>query len=148
MIAIRNFECGDAEALQLAVYTERSVKEIEEKINRWNVKQFNGKYSETFAVLQDETLVGEIFLYQHTSEVVSIGPEIFPAYRKKGIGKMAMKLALDFAKEKGFKIVFQQIRVDNAASIALHTALGFETNGLTFTSRKGSEVAFYLKSLL
>ena len=148
MITIRNFECGDAAALQLAVYTERSVEEIEEMISQWNVKQFNGKYSEKLAVLQDETLVGELFLYQHTSEVISIGPEVFPAHRKKGIGKMAMKLALDFAKEKGFKIVSQQIRVDNMASIALHTALGFETNGLTYISPKGSEVAFYLKSLL
>ena len=49
MITIRNFECGDAAALQLAVYTERSVEEIEEMINRWNVKQFNGKYSEKLA---------------------------------------------------------------------------------------------------
>lgn len=148
MIAIRNFECSDAVALQLTTYPKRSIQEIEKTIEEWNLKQFNGKYSETLAVLQDETLVGIIFLYQHTSEAISIGPEIFPEYRKRGIGKKAMELALNFVKEKGFKIVSQQIRVDNTASIALHTALGFETNGLIYTSRKGSEVVFYLKSLL
>ena len=54
MITIRNFECGDAAALQLAVYTERSVEEIEKMINQWNVKQFNGKYSEKLAVLLEQ----------------------------------------------------------------------------------------------
>ena len=148
MTSLRNFERSDAPALRAASYPEKSVTEVENLINEWSVQQFNGKYSEKLAVLQDGLLVGAMFLYQHTSEVISIGPEIFPAYRKRGIGREALSKACDFARSKGYKIVLQQIRIDNVASIALHTSLGFETNGLTYISRKGSEVAFYLKSLL
>ena len=54
----------------------------------------------------------------------------------------------ELSKEKGFKIVSQQIRTDNVASIALHSSLGFETNGLVYTNSKGNEVAVYLKSLV
>ena len=52
------------------------------------------------------------------------------------------------AKEKGYKIVSQQIRVSNAASIALHKSLGFETNDIIYTNAKGNQVSIYLKSLV
>ena len=58
------------------------------------------------------------------------------------------KLLTKVAKEKGYKIVFQQIRTNNVASIALHSSLGFETNGLIYTNAKGNQVAIYLKSLI
>ena len=64
---------------------------------------------------------------------MSIGPEVFGEYRRKGFAKEAMICACEMAKEKGFKIVSQQIRTNNAASIALHLSLGFETNELVFT---------------
>ena len=142
MTSLRNFERSDAPALRAASYPEKSVTEVENLINEWSAQQFNGKYSEKLAVLQDGLLVGAMFLYQHTSEVISIGPEIFPAYRKRGIGKEALSKACDFARSKGYKIVLQQIRIDNVASIALHTSLGFETNGLTYISRKGARLHF------
>jgi L-amino acid N-acyltransferase YncA len=59
-----------------------------------------------------------------------------------------MICACQIAKEKGFKIVSQQIRVNNIASIALHSSLGFETNGVPLTNAKGKQVFIYLKSLV
>lgn len=147
MITLRNFTKEDALDLQKQ-HSDLSVKQIENMICEWNQKQFNHKYSEMFAILFDKNIVGMISLYQHSSEVISIGPEIFESYRKKGFAKEAMACACSIAKEKGYKIVSQQIRTNNAASIALHLSLGFETNGLTYTSAKGSQVAIYLKCLI
>ena len=58
-----------------------------------------------------------------------------------------MIYACDIAKEKGYKIVSQQIRINNMASIALHSSLGFETNGLIYTNAKGNQVLTYSKHL-
>ena len=148
MIVLRNFTKADAFALQRIKHPNLSIEQIEALIHEWNQKQVNGKYFEMFAILLDENIVGTISLYQHSAEVISIGPEIFKAYRQKGLAKEAMICACTKAKEKGYKIVFQQIRTNNVASIALNSSLGFETNGLTYTNAKGNQVAIYLKSLI
>ena len=147
MIVLRNFTNADAFALQRINHPNLSIEQIEALIHEWNLKQVNSKYFEMFAILLDENIVGTISLYQHSAEVISIGPEIFKPYRQKGLAKEAMICACTKAKEKGYKIVFQQIRTNNVASIALHSSLGFETNGLTYTNAKGNQVAIYLKSL-
>ena len=148
MIILRNFIKEDAWNLQRIRYPDLSVEQIETLIYEWNQKRVNDKYFEMFAVLFDKNIVGMLSLYQHSSNVVSIGPEIFEAYRKKGFAKEAMAQACTIAKEKGYKIVSQQIRTNNTASLALHSALGFETNGLTYTNAKGNQVSIYLKSLI
>lgn len=148
MIVLRNFTKADAFALQRIKHPNLSIEQIEALIHEWNLKQVNSKYFEMFAILLDENIVGTISLYQHSAEVISIGPEIFKPYRQKGLAKEAMICACTKAKEKGYKIVFQQIRTNNVASIALHSSLGFETNGLTYTNAKGNRVAIHLKSLI
>jgi RimJ/RimL family protein N-acetyltransferase len=147
MIALRNFVKEDASSLQKE-YADMSVKEIEDMICEWNKKQINDKYFEMFAIIFDKKIVGAISLYQHSSEVISIGPEIFELYRKNGFANKAMTHACKIAREKGYKIVSQQIRTNNTASIALHLSLGFETNGLIYTNKKGNQVAIYLKCLI
>ena len=148
MIHLTNFKKEDASELQQYGYLDLSTAQVEALICDWNKKQFNGKYFEMFAIVSDEKIVGTVSLYQHSSEVVSIGPEIFYEYRKKGFAKEAMICACEIAKEKGFKIVSQQIRINNAASIALHRSLGFETNELVYINAKGNQVTIYLKCLL
>ena len=148
MILLRNLKKEDASELQEYVYSDLSTEQVEALICDWDKKQFNGKYFEMYAIVSDEKIVGTISLYQHSSEVISIGPEIFCEYRRKGFAKEAMICACQMAKEKGFKIVSQQIRTNNAASIALHRSLGFETSELVFTNAKGNQVYIYLKSLI
>ena len=147
MILLRNLKKEDASELQKYVYSDLSTEQVEALICEWYKKQFNGKYFEMYAIVSDEKIVGTISLYQHSSEVISIGPEIFCEYRRKGFAKEAMIGACQLAKEKGFKIVLQQIRTNNVASIALHCLLGFETDELVFTNAKGNQVYIYLKSL-
>jgi len=148
MILLRNPKKEDASELQEYGFPDLSTEQVEALICDWGKKQFNGKYFEMYAIVSDEKIVGTISLYQHSSEVVSIGPEVFCEYRKKGFAKEAMICACQMAKEKGFKIVSQQIRTNNAASIALHCSLGFETSGHIFTNAKGNQVSIYLKSLI
>ena len=148
MIFLRNLKIEDASELQKYGYSGMSVEQVEALICDWGQKQFDGKYFEMFAVVSDGKIVGMVSLYQHSSEVISIGPEIFCGYRRKGFAKKALSLACQIAKEKGFEMVFQQIRIDNPASIALHRSLGFETNGNVFSNAKGNQVAIYLKSLI
>lgn len=148
MVVLRNFIKDDALILQANAFRDMSVEQIENLICEWNQKTVNSKYFEMFAIVVDKIIIGTISLYEHSGEVISIGPEVFKLYRQKGYAKEAMIYALNIAKEKGYKIVSQQIRTNNAASIALHSSLGFETNGLIYTSAKGNEVAIYLKSLV
>lgn len=147
MVTLRSFSADDAAILQKGQYASMSIAEIQGMISEWNKGEFQGKSFEMFAVLEDGQLAGAISLYQHSKSAVSIGPEIFPAFRRRGIGKQAMRLALDIAKDRGYKIVSQQVRTNNAPSIALHERLGFETDGYVYTNKHGNEVVIYLKAL-
>lgn len=148
MVVLRNFEKEDAFALHKNRYADTSVAHVQDLIGAWNIKQVNNKYFEMFGIWCGEKMVGTVSLYQLSTEVISIGPEIFCDYRRNGFAKEAMMYACEIAKEKGYRIVSQQIRTDNDASIALHTSLGFETDGLIYTNAKGSQVSVYLKCLV
>ena len=149
MITLRNFRKNDIVLLQqISGYSDLSAAQIETLMDSWNQKQFNSRFFEMYAIVSDDQIVGTISLYQQSAEVISIGPEIFVGYRRNGFAKEAMMRACQIAKEKGYKIVSQQIRIDNTASIALHASIGFETNGLIYTNAKGNQVSIYLKCLL
>lgn len=147
MIWLRNFVNDDAEEFQRKQGSNIPLDEIREMFTKWNKKVHEGDYFEVFAVMRDDELAGMISLYQLSRSVVSCGPEVFDNYRKQGVGREAMLLAMDAAKSMGYKIVSQQIGRNNAASIALHSSLGFETDGYVYRNRKGNEVLIYLRSL-
>ena len=92
-----------------------------------NNDSFQGKYFEMFAVLNEETIVGSISLFQHSRSVASIGVEIYESYRRSGFAFEAMLLLMEHAKNLGYKIIQDQVRTDNAASIRLHEKLSFES---------------------
>ena len=148
MISLRSFCREDASVLSRLGYAGASVTQAEALIDAWNQKEYNNRYFEMFAIHSDSETVGLISLYQHTDAVVSIGPEVFAPYQKRGYASEAMRLACDIAAEKGYKIVSQQIRCDNAASLALHRKLGFASDGTVYINPKGNRVSIYLKSLV
>lgn len=147
MISLRNFTNDDAEVFQQKQRMNVSLDEIKAMFVKWGEKAYAGKYFEMFAVIKDGEIVGSISLYQLSKSVVSCGPEVFEAYRKQGIGSEAMLLAMDIAKNMGYKLVSQQIGQNNAASIALHNKLGFETDEYIYRNKKGNEVLIYVKPL-
>lgn len=148
MIELRNFRDSDAEMFREKHSKHRPMDEIRDLFRKWNEKEYKEKYFEMFAIVKNEEMVGCISLYQHSENVISCGPEIFDAYQRQGVAKEAMSLTMDIAKSKGYKVVLQQIRADNVASIALHNSLGFETDGYVYRNKKGNEVLIYLKSLV
>ncbi len=106
-----------------------------------------GRFFEMYAVVDGDAIVGYISLYEHSANVVSIGPEIFPEYKRREYGFSAMEKAINTAAEMGYKIVSQQVRVNNTASRRLHEKSGFETDGYVYKNRHGNEVLIYLKLL-
>ena len=100
-----------------------------------------------FAVVNDADVIGSISLFEHSPSVASIGVEIFANHRRKGYAADAMRLLLKYAMEKGYRIIQQQIRTNNAASLSLHEKLGFETDGYVYVNRKGHDIILYLKAL-
>ena len=147
MVTLRNITYDDMVVLQKHRYQNMTYEEIQKMISQWNQKEYQGKYFEMFAIVVSIDLVGTISLFEHSESVISCGPEVFQCYRKNGFGKEAMILAIQIAKEKGYKIVLQQIRKNNEASIALHRSIGFESNEYAYVNKKGNEVFVYLKAL-
>ena len=112
------------------------IKAIEKMIGDWNSLDYHGKYFEMFAIVRDEKVVGTLSLYEHSKSVVCIGIELFLGSCGKGYGTAAMSKALDICREKGYKIVYQQVRADNLASINLHRKIGFETDNYVYKNHK------------
>ena len=147
MITLRHFTENDAELLQAHQLYGKSKEDILSLINEWKSKSYNGKYFEMLAVVNDGTVVGSISLYEHSRGVASIGVEIFADQRRHGYATDAMRLLLTHARERGYRIIQQQVRIGNLPSIRLHENLGFETDGYVYVNRKGHDIILYLKAL-
>ena len=147
MVKLRSFTAADAEVLRQDKYYNMSIEEINNMIFDWNKLEFQNKYFEMFAVVDDNKIVGEISLYELSDSVVSIGLEIFLNFRRRGFGKQAATLALQICKSKGYKIVCNQVLSDNAPSIALNKSLGLETDMYRYKNQKDKEVYLFLKSI-
>ncbi len=65
----------------------------------------------------------------------------------KGFAFDAMVQMLEYAAKKGYKIILDQVRKDNLASIRLHKKLGFESDGYVYLNEKNIDVLLYLKLL-
>lgn len=147
MVTLRHFGGEDAGALRRSLYSGMMEDEVRSLIDGWNSLEYRGRYFEMFAVVEDGELAGTVSLWRRSESAVSVGPEVLPRYRGRGVGRAAMLAAMEKARERGYKLALQQVRRDNAASTALHKSLGFETDGYTYLNKKGSEVLIYIKLL-
>ncbi|MBR5094695.1 MAG: GNAT family N-acetyltransferase [Oscillospiraceae bacterium] len=147
MVGLRQFRPEDAALIRRWEHPDLSLEEIVETIAAWNAGSHQGRPFEMFAVVAEGRIVGRISLLGLSPSLVSLGPEIWPEERRKGYGRAAMVLLMERAAEKGYRIVLQQVRRDNAASVALHEGLGFESDGYGYRNRWDREVVLYLKAL-
>ncbi|MBR3078013.1 MAG: GNAT family N-acetyltransferase [Oscillospiraceae bacterium] len=147
MITIRTFTREDAETVRQILYPDLSLTAVSELIDEWNSGLCRGRAFEIFAVLSDERLIGTVSLYEHSEHTASLGAELIPEERGKGAAAEALSHLMRYAAEKGYRILLDQVRRDNAASIRLHEKLGFETDGYGYRNQKGREVVLYLKPL-
>ena len=144
MIGIRHFTEHDAEIIRQKQYPEASITDIREMISEWEAHTHQGRYFEMFAITADNTVAGSVSLYEHSKSVASIGVEVFPDERGKGYAAEGMRLMMKHAGDLGYRVIQDQVRTDNPASIALHNRLGFETDGYVFKNAKGKDVLLYL----
>lgn len=147
MILLRHFTEDDAETIRKKQWPDLSIEEIEAIIYDWKTLEYKGKYFEMMAIVADDAVVGNISLMEHSRSIVSLGVEVYLDERSKGYATAAMKQAFMLATERGYKIIQDQVRVDNKPSIALHERCGFETDGYVFINKKGKEVCIYTSAL-
>ena len=104
-----------------------STEQVEALICDWDKKQFNGKYFEMYAIVADEKIVGTISLYQHSSEVVSIGPDVFCKFRRKGFAKEAAKAVRDWVfLNTQYDIIYSYMKYTNVGSYSTAIANGMQ----------------------
>ncbi len=147
MLILKDIEVANINELQINLYKNKSATELEKYIEVWKTKTVNGKYFEMLGIFNEKTLVGIFSLAEHTNSSVSLGIEIFENYRKLGYGYNALRLGLEKAREKGFKMTVNQVRTDNQASLALCKKCGLETDFYEYANKKGNKVYLLVKSL-
>ena len=148
MVRIRHFTTEDAETIKKRQYPDMTVDEIERMIADWNSGVFEGRRFEIFAVTEDGRIAGCASIKECSKSVASLGIEIFTEERGKRIASNAMPLLLEAAKQAVYRTVLDQVRTDNTASIRLHEAFGFETDGYAYRNKHDREVILYLKLLV
>ena len=146
MLTLRKFEAMDTELV--ASRFNLNPDGAKDLINEWNMQTFNGKHFEMFAIINNDTVVGMISMYEHSKSVISIGPEIFEEYRRQGFAKSAMEKVISIAQRKQYAIVLQHVRINNEASIKLHESLNFEKDNSIYKNKRGNDIYLYLKCIL
>ena len=146
MLTLRKFEVMDTEII--ASRLNLDLDGAKNLINEWNTHIFNGNYFEMFAIINNDTVVGMISMYEHSKSVISIGPEIFEEYRRQGFAKSAMEKVISIAQRKQYAIVLQHVRINNEASIKLHESLNFEKDNSIYKNKRGNDIYLYLKCIL
>lgn len=82
-----------------------------------------------FFIYEGGSHAGGITVHSITGKCFSYGIAIAREKRNRGVAKAALPLLFDMMKVRGFSRAIVQIAVDNTASLALHTSLGFEETG-------------------
>ena len=148
MVNLRHFTSEDADIIQSEMYPDLSSDEIMRVLADWSELQYQGKYFEMFAIESEGRIVGSISLFAKSIHVASVGIEVFPDERRKGFAAEAMALISRIARERGYEVLLDQIRTDNAASLSLHKKLGFEDCNVLYRNSKGNEVVQYIKIIV
>ncbi len=146
IVTLRALTPDDREVL-VACNQAASLEEAERLIGEWSKQCFAEKPFEMLLVTVGDDAVGMISLWERSRQIVSIGPEIFPPFRRRGYGKAAFAACMTLARERGYGLVVQQIRTNNEASLRLHESLGFETDGNILRNRHDNPVFIYIKML-
>ena len=147
MVTIRKFTRDDAAPLQQSLYPDMTLSGISEMIDAWNTCVYRGRYFEMFAILSDERVVGCVSLYEHSKNVASLGAEVILEERHKGTASQAVSRLMRYAAEKQYRVILDQVRRDNTASIRLHEKLGFESDGYVYRNQRDQEIVLYLKPI-
>lgn len=123
------------------------IPQIEKMIGQWNLREYQGCFFLMLAILVDEELAGTVSLLEQNGDTVSLGIEVIPSMRGRGVGTAAGSMALENAGRLGYHTAISQVRKDNEASIRLHQKLRF-TQAEEAVNRRGIPVLWYRKRLM
>lgn len=116
---IRHFEIKDIKDLKKYRYPDKSDLEILSMINEWNKCGCSGRYFEMFTIVNGGQSVGEISIYEHNDDTVSVGLHVFEPFRRKGFGSKGLKYAIKRAKELEYSFAISLIEKNNLPAIKL-----------------------------
>lgn len=139
---LRHFELTDIKDLQKYRYPDKSDLEILSMINDWNKGGCSGRYFEMFTVVNGGQPVGEISVYEHNINTVSVGVHIFEPYRHKGYACFGVMEALKYAARKDYSYAISLIEKRNIPAINLFKKLSFDLIG-EFIDPKGAIMLNY-----
>ena len=148
MVSLRHFTADDADVIKSKIYPDLPPEDIFRVLREWSTYQYQGKFFEMFAIESEGRIVGSISLFDKGEHIASIGIEVFPDERRKGFAAEAMDLISQIARGRGYEVLLDQIRTDNAASLSLHKKLGFEDCNVLYRNSKGNEVVQYIKIIV
>ncbi|MBO5248644.1 MAG: tRNA adenosine(34) deaminase TadA [Clostridia bacterium] len=124
-ISLRPFTQDDVPALKQYLYAKRSEKSIRAIVDQWNTRLLEGRYSETFAVVAEDTLAGYARLTETSRDSVQGEVLIFSHLRGRTYGGQAVRRILALAKERGYSSVTACVRTSGVAARRLCDSVGF-----------------------
>ncbi len=100
---------------------------------RFFLEEIRVSYAKFVVAEMEGRIVGYIIYWQLLKEVDIHNLAVHPAYRRRGIGRSLLSLAVDSAKGQGSNRVTLEVRKSNQAAQQLYHTLGFVERGV----RKG-----------
>lgn len=144
MIIIRPMSPGDVD----------EILEIEKKSFKmpWSKAAFLAElanpFSYKFVAVEDKRVVGYIVLWDYNVAFHIANIAVHPERRRRGIGSMLLKKALELAKEMGIKSIYLEVRESNVAAQKLYEKFGFYRIGLKRNYYRDGENAVEMKKVV
>ncbi len=85
---------------------------------------FNSSAHYYVAKINDCT-AGFLGIWDEENKIHVINVTVHPQYRRKGIGRHLVAFAINYAKEKGKKEIYLEVRKTNIFAIKLYESMGF-----------------------
>ena len=95
--------------------------ELQNPLSLWLVAMDDGHLA---GYIGSQSVLGE-------SDMMNVA--VFPAYRRRGIGRMLVSQLVQHLREKGNRSLTLEVRASNAGAIALYESMGFVQVGLRKT---------------
>ncbi|RKY04844.1 ribosomal-protein-alanine N-acetyltransferase [Candidatus Poribacteria bacterium] len=99
--------------------------------SRWAfLRDLLSRHAHLFVAKIGDEVVGyvDIWITEEEGHITNLA--VSPRHRRKGIGSMLLKHALDYARSKGVKKVWLEVRRSNLAAQRLYAKFGFKAIGV------------------